>query len=128
MLLRAIARELEHQDHGVIYKSCLASPSLNEIVNIFGVQIDRSQKLDDQQDRDDEAGTDRGEVFQLPESQTTLLLDDADGLTEEIVVGGRCLARPNFENGFHRLGYLGGFIETLFKVGTMVEFAWWSTD
>jgi general secretion pathway protein A len=83
MLLRAIAGELEHQDHCVIYKSCLGSPSLNEIVNIFGVEIDRSQMLAEQKDGDDEAGTDRGDVFQLPETQTTLLLDDADGLTEE---------------------------------------------
>ncbi len=84
MLLRALADDLRHRDHRVVYKSCLGNPFLNEIVETFGGRPGRSQKLDGKQRGNEKAvGGDQSDVLQLPQTQAALLLDDADGLTEE---------------------------------------------
>jgi type II secretory pathway predicted ATPase ExeA len=83
-LLRALADDLRHRDHRVVYKSCLGNPFLNEIVETFGGRLGRSQKLDGKQRGNEKAVEgDQSDVLQLPQTHAALLLDDADGLTEE---------------------------------------------
>jgi general secretion pathway protein A len=84
ILLRTLAGELRHRDHRVVYKSCLGSPSLHEVVETFGGRPGRSQPVDGKPDGKEKAVVgDWSDVLQLRQTHAVLLLDDADGLTEE---------------------------------------------
>ncbi len=89
MLLHCLATELDVADHLVVSLSCLGSPSLDDIMGAFGVQIGFPGRPEDNRDEKDRDEKDRPSLAGMLGSAgvcgTTaiLLLDDADGLTEE---------------------------------------------
>jgi type II secretory pathway predicted ATPase ExeA/ankyrin repeat protein len=84
MLLHCLASELDVADHVVVQLSCLGSPSAGDIVGAFAVQIGCSGQSEG--GRDAKGQPSLASMLASSDIHGTtavLLLDDADGLTEE---------------------------------------------
>lgn len=100
MLLHCLAAELDVADHLVVYISCLGSPSVDDIMGAFAVQIGYPGQIEDngeERGRDDFAAM-PGAVG-VSGTTAILLLDDADRLSPETLAALSAMTRGDSKQG-----------------------------